>query len=97
MHELGAGNRGLAARQGRACRRRHPPARFAPGVNIAMAAIDTGIAVATLADPKASTGSKVTSCITAAGSIVAATNIPVVSQIGAGVSIVSSFVGGFFK
>jgi hypothetical protein len=72
-------------------------ARFAPGVNIAMAAIDTGIAVATLADPKASTGSKVCSCITAAGSIAAATNIPVVSQIGAGVSIVSSFIGGFFK
>ncbi len=72
-------------------------ARFAPGVNIAMAAIDTGIAVATLADPKASTGSKITSCITAVGSIAAATNIPVVSQIGAGVSIVSSFVGGFFK
>ncbi len=71
-------------------------ARFAPGVNIAMAAIDTGIAVATLRDPKASTGSKITSCITAAGSIAAATNIPVVSQIGAGVSIVSSFIGGFF-
>ncbi|MFT3840249.1 MAG: hypothetical protein QM723_24895 [Myxococcaceae bacterium] len=72
-------------------------ARFAPGVNVAMAAIDTGVAIATLRDPKASTGSKVCSCITAVGSIAAATNIPVVSQIGAGVSIVSSFVGGFFK
>lgn len=71
-------------------------ARFAPGVNIAMAAVDTGIAVATLADPRASTGRKVTSVITAAGSIAAATNIPVVSQIGAGVSLVSSFVGSFF-
>jgi hypothetical protein len=65
-------------------------------VNIAMAAIDTGVAVATLADPQASTGRKISSVITAAGSIAAATNIPVVSQIGAGVSAVSSFVGAFF-
>lgn len=71
-------------------------ARFAPGVNIALAAIDTASAAATLADPKASMGSKVTSCITAAGSIVSATNIPVVSQIGAAVSTVSSLVGAFF-
>jgi hypothetical protein len=71
-------------------------ARFAPGVNVAMAAVDTGIAVATLADPNASTGRKVTSVITAAGSIAAATNIPIVSQVGAGISAVSSFVGSFF-
>lgn len=71
-------------------------ARFAPGVNIAMAAIDTGVAVATLADPKASTGKKVTACITAVGSIAAATNIPIVSQVGAAVSTVSAVVGAFF-
>jgi hypothetical protein len=70
--------------------------RFVPGLNIAIAGLDTATAVATLADPKASTGKKVTSCITAAGSIVAATNIPVVSQIGAAVSTVSSFIGSFF-
>lgn len=70
--------------------------RFVPGLNVAIAGLDTATAVATLADPKASTGKKVTSCITAAGSIVAATNIPVVSQVGAAVSTVSSFIGSFF-
>ncbi len=70
--------------------------RFVPGLNVGIAALDTAAAAATLADPKASTGKKITSCITAAGSIVAATNIPVVSQIGAAVSTVSSFIGSFF-
>lgn len=71
-------------------------ARFVPGLNIGIAALDTAVAASTLRDPKASTGKKVTSVITAAGSIVAATNIPVVSQVGAAVSAVSSFVGAFF-
>ncbi|RKG89589.1 hypothetical protein [Corallococcus terminator] len=71
-------------------------ARFAPGLNIAMAAVDTAQAVATLADPKAGTGKKVTSVITAVGSIAAATNIPIVSQVGAAVSTISSIVGAFF-
>lgn len=71
--------------------------RFAPGVNIAIAAIDTAQAVATIADPKASVGKKITAGITAVGSIAAATNIPIVSQAGAVVSTVSSFVGAFFK
>jgi hypothetical protein len=70
--------------------------RFVPGANIAIAGLDTAAAVATLADPKANVGQKVTSVITAAGSIVAATNIPVVSQVGAAVSAVSSFIGSFF-
>jgi hypothetical protein len=38
----------------------------------------------------------VTSGITALGSIAAATNIPVVSQVGAAVSTVSSVIGSFF-
>lgn len=70
--------------------------RFVPGLNVAIAGLDTATAAATLADPKASTGKKITSVVTAAGSIVAATNIPVVSQIGAAVSTVSSFIGSFF-
>ena len=70
--------------------------RFAPGANIAIAAFDTANAISTVRDPNASTTKKVTSVITAVGSIAAATNIPVVSQIGAGVSAVSSFVGGLF-
>ncbi len=71
-------------------------ARFVPGLNIAIAAFDTANAVATVMDPKASTGKKVCSVITAVGSIAAATNIPIVSQIGAGVSAVSGFIGSFF-
>jgi hypothetical protein len=71
-------------------------ARFAPGLNIAIAALDTANAVMTLRDPKASTGTKVCSVITAVGSIVAATNIPIVSQVGAAVSVVSGFIGSFF-
>lgn len=67
--------------------------RFAPGLNIAMAGVDTAIAARTLSDPKSSVASKVTSSITAAGSIAAATNIPIVSQVGAGVSALSSITG----
>lgn len=64
--------------------------RFAPGANIAIAVLDTASFVNTLRDPNASTGKKVLSGITAAGSIVAATNIPVVSQVGAAVLTVTS-------
>ncbi|MFE8597710.1 hypothetical protein KYC5002_19680 [Archangium violaceum] len=70
--------------------------RFAPGVNVAIAAVDVANAGATLMDKNASTGKKVTSVITAVGSIAAATNIPIVSQVGAAVSTVSSIVGAFF-
>jgi hypothetical protein len=70
--------------------------RFVPGVNVAIAAADTAAFVNTLRDPKASVGSRVTAGVTALGSIAAATNIPVVSQVGAAVSTVSSFVGSFF-
>jgi predicted HicB family RNase H-like nuclease len=71
--------------------------RFAPGVNVAIAVADSASFVKTLRDPKASVGAKITSGVTALGSIAAATNIPVVSQVGAGVSLVSSVVGGWFK
>ena len=71
-------------------------ARFIPGANIAVAALDATAMVTTLNDPKASTGKKVTSVVTAAGSALAATNIPIVSQAGAVVSAVSSFISGWF-
>ncbi len=87
---LKAGARAAAGTLGKAA------ARFTPGLNIAIAALDTANAVATVMDPKASTGKKVTSVITAIGSIAAATNIPVVSQVGAAVSAVSGFIGSFF-
>lgn len=70
--------------------------RFAPGVNVAIAAVDVANAGATLMDKDASIGKKATSVITAVGSIAAATNIPVVSQVGAAISTVSSIVGSFF-
>lgn len=70
--------------------------RFTPGLNVAIAAADTVAAVNTITDPNASTGKKITAGVTALGSIAAATNIPVVSQVGAAVSTVSSFIGSFF-
>jgi hypothetical protein len=82
--KLGAKGAGTAARM---------TGRFAPGLNIGIAAIDTAMAAKTISDPKASVASKVTSGITAAGSIVAATNIPIVSQVGAAVSTASSVAG----
>lgn len=69
--------------------------RFVPGLNIGLAALDVGQAARTWADPKSTTGAKVTSTISAAGSVAAATNIPIVSQVGAGISAVSSLVGAF--
>jgi hypothetical protein len=66
--------------------------RFVPGANVALAAYDTYQAVKSWTDPNASTGRKVGDTITAAGSILAATNIPIVSQAGAVVSTVSSFL-----
>jgi len=65
--------------------------RFAPGVNIAIAAYDGAKAVQIISDPKASTGKKVAAGLTAAASAVSATNIPVVSQIGAGVATITGF------
>jgi hypothetical protein len=67
--------------------------RFAPGLNVGIAAMDVGIAIKTITDPKASVAAKVTSGITALGSVAAATNIPIVSQVGAAVSIASTAVG----
>jgi len=67
--------------------------RFVPGLNVGIAAADTAIAANTISNPKASLGDKITSGITAAGSIASATNIPIVSQVGAGVSLASTAVG----
>ncbi len=69
--------------------------RFAPGANVAIAVLDTAAAASTLRDPNASTGKKVASVVTAAGSWLAASNVPGVSQAGAVVSTVSSFIGSF--
>ncbi|WP_199243259.1 hypothetical protein [Vitiosangium sp. GDMCC 1.1324] len=67
--------------------------RFVPGANVAIAAADTAAFVSTMRDKNASVGKKVTAGITAAGSVLAATNIPVVSQVGGAISTVSSIVG----
>lgn len=70
--------------------------RLVPGLNWGIAAADGAAMVATLKNPKADPVKKGAAVITALGSFAAATNIPVVSQIGAGVSAVSSLVGSFF-
>ncbi|ATB35681.1 hypothetical protein CYFUS_001095 [Cystobacter fuscus] len=67
--------------------------RFAPGLNIAVAGMDVANAAKTFKDPNATMGQKVTAGITAGGSVLAATNIPVVSQVGAAVSTVASLAG----
>lgn len=92
---LRAGTRAGASTVGRAA------ARFVPGVNVAMAVVDTGLAARdtyrAVQDPTPrNIGRAAFSGVTALGSIAAATNIPVVSQIGAGVSVVSSFIGSLF-
>ncbi|MDC0711679.1 hypothetical protein POL68_24640 [Stigmatella sp. ncwal1] len=73
--------------------------RFVPGANVAIAGLDIATAVKTFKDPNASVGDKVTSGIVAGGSALAATNIPIVSQVGGaistGVSIGSEVVKNF--
>jgi hypothetical protein len=64
--------------------------RFAPGVNIAIAAYDINHARQVWADPNASGWQKGMASVTALGSMAAASNIPIVSQAGAGISLVSS-------
>ncbi len=70
--------------------------RFVPGANVAVAAFDIATAIATSNSKDASPGKKITAWTTAAGSVLAATNIPVVSQVGAAFSTVSDLVGSFF-
>jgi hypothetical protein len=68
-------------------------ARFTPGLNVAVAAMDVGIAIKTISDPNATMAAKVTSGVTALGSVMAATNIPGVAQAGALISLGSTAVG----
>ncbi|QSQ26898.1 hypothetical protein JY651_19140 [Pyxidicoccus parkwayensis] len=66
--------------------------RFAPGLNGAIAAADVATAAATLKS-NASGWKKGTAVVTAAGSVLAATNVPGLSQAGAVVSTLSSLAG----
>ncbi|WNG57001.1 hypothetical protein F0U59_21240 [Archangium gephyra] len=90
----GAAPHVLAATAGRAA------SRFVPGLNVAIAAADTAAFGSEVANAirtgEPNWGKLATGGITALGSIAAATNIPVVSQVGAAVSTVSSLVGSFF-
>jgi hypothetical protein len=70
--------------------------RFVPGANVAIAALDTARFVSDMRNPNASTGTRIASGVTALGSIAAATNIPVVSQVGAGVAAVGGVIRGLF-
>lgn len=63
--------------------------RFVPALNIGIAALDTKQMIDVCSDPKASLLKKGGSVVTAGASWVAASNIPIVSQVGAGVSLVS--------
>lgn len=70
--------------------------RFVPGANVAAAGIDAANFVQTLRDPKANTTDKVLSGITAVGSALGATNIPVVSQVGSAVGTIADIANNFF-
>ncbi len=69
--------------------------RFVPYLNYAMATSDVAAAAAIHTDPKASLGKKLAAYITAIGSVVAATNYPIVSSAAAAVSTASYIVGSF--
>lgn len=71
--------------------------RFVPGANVAIAALDVRDAARALRDPNAGVGRRTTAVITALGSVAAASNIPVVSQVGAAISTVSSAIGAWFS
>lgn len=66
--------------------------RFVPGLNIAIAVADTAQATAIQCNPNASTAKKVAGWATAGLSIAAASNVPVVSQVAAGASLVTGFL-----
>lgn len=66
--------------------------RFVPGLNVALVGWDAHKALQIQRDPKATLTQKVASWVTLAGSAVAATDLPIVSWIGIGVSVVGSFV-----
>lgn len=67
-------------------------ARFTPGLNVAAAGFDSAEAAARWANPKVSVSKALSQSVVAAGSVAAATNVPIVSQVGAGVSAVASLV-----
>ncbi len=69
--------------------------RFVPGANVAIAGLDVANAVNTQRDSRKTNLQKAAAWITAGGSVASATNIPVVSQVGAGVSFISDAVGAF--
>ncbi|PZR08039.1 MAG: hypothetical protein DI536_25725 [Archangium gephyra] len=71
--------------------------RFVPGANVAIAALDINEARRALQDPNAGVGRRTTAVITALGSAAAASNIPVVSQVGAAISTISSAIGAWFS
>lgn len=70
-------------------------ARLVPGINIALAALDTAQAYATFRDKKASKAKKAAHFVMMLGAWATATNIPGYSQIGALVSMAAAFTGSF--
>lgn len=71
--------------------------RFVPGANVAIAGLDVAQFANDMRNPRVGTARRIASGITALGSVAAASNIPVVSQVGAGVSTVSSLVRGWLN
>lgn len=72
-------------------------ARFVPGANVAVAALDVANAVNTFRDPNARIGRRVASLFQAAGSIASATQIPGVMQVGAAVATAAEVAGSVVR
>lgn len=69
--------------------------RFVPGLNYAIAAVDVGLMFARLASPSASWWKKGAAIVMAVGSVIAAANVPGISQAGAGLAALAAVAGTF--
>ncbi|MEL7369021.1 MAG: hypothetical protein AAFN74_08935 [Myxococcota bacterium] len=84
------GGRAAAATVGRGL------GRLVPVMNVGIAALDGAQFVSDLRDPEASVGRKITSGVTAGLSAVAATNVPVVSQVAGIASLGAALIRDLF-
>lgn len=86
----------LLARNGATSAVAKASARFVPGLNVGIAVADGVAAAAALKNIEEKPIKAIAASVTALGSLAAATNIPIVSQVGGVVSAASSLLGSIF-
>lgn len=86
----------LLARNGATSAVAKASARFVPGLNVGIAVADSVAAAAALKEFEKKPIKAIAASVTALGSWAAATNIPIVSQVGGVVSATSSLLGSIF-